>query len=216
MATNNAPMVVETHRTAIAAVDPRTMPPPALQVTAAIAAGLRSSKLVFPENAPARTIEDWRPPVVTDQATMHELRRRLQNLAKVLGPADRVMLEGRIAVLLAHYRSNDLPDWIEERVADDWADDLADYPLWAITEAARTWRRTKKFKPQISEIVQLCHAACEVYRKERSRIASIVEASEAATNPIVCEVRSIARSLLKPIPGYADPERQTAAEGTRR
>jgi hypothetical protein len=74
----------------------------------------------------------------------------------LLIPADRSWLLSRILTLLSHYRQDALPPALEAAVAEDWAEDLDEFPAWAIAEATRTWRRTRKFKPTIAEMRQLC------------------------------------------------------------
>jgi len=194
------PAPMQPERTAIA-LDPATMPPASKSVADLLKAGIRSTRYLFPENGPVKTIEVWEPPVVPDEATLGELARRLQNLRLAFEPAAPGELLSRVLVLLAHYRAAEHSKAVETGLAMDWADDLADYPMWAVEDAARTWRRTKKFRPQICEMIELCDAACGKLRIEWDRLESIANASEAARNPMSDKVRSLALSLIKPVPG---------------
>jgi hypothetical protein len=186
-------------RTKAAAIDPATMPPATSAVIKLLKEGVRSTHFLFPENGPIRETETWLPPFVTDTRTLEEVRDRLRNLHIALDPAPPGELLSRVMVLLAHYRVPDNSKATEYGIALDWADDLAAYPLWAIEEAARSWRRTKKFRPQICEMIGLCEDACGKLKTERKRLESVIDATELATNPVRRETRSSVRNLLKPI-----------------
>jgi hypothetical protein len=182
-----------------AAIDPATMPPATPAVTKLLKGGVRSTRLLFPENGPAREVETWLPPHVTDLRILVEVRNRLRNLAIALDPAPPGDLLSRIMVLLAHYRVAEHSKATEYGIALDWADDLAEYPLWAIEDAARKWRRTKKFRPQICEMIELCKDACGKLQTERRRLESVIDVSELASNPVRREVIALARSLMQPL-----------------
>ena len=135
------------------------------------------------------TREVWIPPAVT-AADIPDLRRQMAALDEVLAPAPRDGLLKRVLVLLAHYRTDPLPPDVEAAIAQDWADDLDGFPLWAIEEAARMWRRDPKkfrFKPHPNDIRLLC---AEVIAREstmRDRVARLLKAAGAdgatATSP---------------------------------
>jgi hypothetical protein len=182
-----------------AAIDPATMPPPTPAVTNLLKGGVRSTRLLFPENGPTREVETWLPLRVTDLRTLEEVRDRLCNVAIALDPAPPGDLLSRIMVLLAHYRVPEHSKATEYGIALDWADDLAEYPLWAIEDAARKWRRTKKFRPQICEMIELCEDACGKLKTERRRLESVIDASEPASNPVRQEVIAVVRSLTQPL-----------------
>jgi hypothetical protein len=179
--------------------DPATMPPATPAVTKVLKEGVRSTRLLFPENGPTREVEAWLPPRVTDIRVLEEVRDRLRNLAIALDPAPPGDLLSRIMVLLAHYRVPEHSKATEYGIALDWADDLAEYPMWAIEDAARKWRRTKKFRPQICEMIELCEDACGRLKTERRRLASVIDASELASNPARREAIAVVRSLLQPL-----------------
>jgi hypothetical protein len=182
-----------------AAIDPATMPPATSAVTRLLKEGVQSTRLLFPENRPTRGVETWLPPRVTDLRMLEEVRDRLRNLTIALDPAPPGDLLSRIMVLLAHYRVPEHSKATEYGTALDWADDLADYPMWAIEDAARKWRRTKKFRPQICEMIELCEDACGKLKTERRRLVSVIDASELASNPVRREAIAGVRSLLEPL-----------------
>ena len=173
------------------------IPPAAPNVAAALAAGLKSTRFLYPADGSIRTIEDWEPPMVTDKATGMAIWSRLQELEELTAPAEPARLMSRILVLLSHYRQASHSDVVEQGIADDWADDLGRHPMWAIDEAARRWRRTKKFRPQIAEMLDLCEDATREVVKERDRLRKILEAARASQNPLAERTRALTRSLLK-------------------
>lgn len=63
----------------------------------------------------------------------------------------------------------------------DWADDLGEFPAWAIDHAARIWRRTRKWRPSIAEIRSLCEDACASERALADRLRAVVQAGEATS-----------------------------------
>lgn len=178
---------------------PARMPPASPEVMAALAAGIKSSRFVFPQDGSVRTVEVWEPPVITDKRTGLAIWSRLEALERLTVPAGAGEVMSRILVLLSHYRQAGHSDAVERGIADDWAEDLGFYPMWAIDEAARRWRRTRKFKPQISEIIEFCdHAGGEAI-KERDRLRSIVAATEASCNPLTDRTRALARGMLRAV-----------------
>lgn len=181
------------------AENPAAPAPAPREVTDAIAAGVVSRRMLFPEDGPPRTLETWKAPVIEDKAVGAAVWARLAALDAWMAPADRPRLMSRILVLLAHYRSTQHADAVEQGIADDWAEDLAVYPMWAINEAARTWHRTRKFRPQISEIIELCEAATATSATERGRLRAMGYAAARGKNPLAARADHLASGLLKRI-----------------
>jgi len=67
-------------------------------------------------------------------------------------------------------------------LAMDWADDLGEFPAWAIDHAARVWRRSRKWRPSIAEIRSLCEDACAAERALADRLRAVAQAGEAASD----------------------------------
>jgi hypothetical protein len=178
---------------------PSTLGPPSREVMDAIEAGVVSRRMLFPDDGPPRTVEIWRAPVIKDNAIGAAIWSRLTALDACMAPAPRPELMSRVLVLLAHYKSSTHADAVEQGIADDWAEDLAAYPMWAVEEAARTWRRTRKFRPQISEMIELCEAATDRLALERGRLRSIVDAAARDRNPLAARTDRLARGLLKTV-----------------
>lgn len=76
---------------------------------------------------------------------------------------------GEIARLMMHYPSQfsadgvagkgaELVAGIQQSVRGDWAEDIAEYPGWVVSEACKVWRRSEqgKFRPSIAEFRHIC------------------------------------------------------------
>ena len=178
--------------------------PPVLQpcpeTAAVLERGVTERRFVFPDAGPARRVERWSPPALHNVAETASVERRLIALDGALQPANRGALLARVLALLSHYRMDPHPPEVEQRLADDWAEDLCDYPLWAVEEAARTWRRTRRFKPQPAEIVALCEAATGALQQERCRLQQVVEGEVARQGPLSHAVSALAYGLLRRMP----------------
>lgn len=173
---------------------------PCPEAAAVLERGVIERRFVFPDSGPARCVERWSPPALHDPAQVAAVERRLLVLDDALQPSDRGALLARVLALLSHYRMDPHPPEVEQRLADDWAEDLYDYPLWAVEDAARTWRRTRRFKPQPAEIVALCEDATVALRQERDRLRQVVEGETTRNNPVSGRVSSLARGLLQRMP----------------
>jgi len=149
-------------------------PPTAAQVTRAEASGALQpvsaavATLLAPQRVSGRYSEDgawlgqteyWAPPAVVPPAAIPDIMRQAAQIDEALAPADRGALLARIHALLSHYRQEALPAAVEQAIAEDWADDLGEYPMWAVEQACREWRRhpTKfRYKPLPGDIRNLC------------------------------------------------------------
>lgn len=169
-------------------------------VSTVLERGVAERRFLFPDTGPARRVERWSPPVVQSPAEMAAVERRLLALEDALQPAHRGALLARVLALLSHYRMDPHPPEVEQRLADDWAEDLGVYPLWAVEAAARTWRRTRRFKPQPAEMVALCDEISGYLRQERDRLRQVTEGEAAGRNPLSHGVATLARGLLRPMP----------------
>ena len=102
--------------------------------------------------------ELWEVPAVA-AADIPDLRRQLRLVESAMTPVDPGRLLARVLALLAQYRDAGLPAAVEQAVAEDFLDDLCEFPAWAIDEACRQWRRhpTKyRFKPFPGDLRLLC------------------------------------------------------------
>lgn len=118
--------------------------------------------------------EVWEPGQVT-LADVPELERQLALLDEAMEPSEPGALLARIHALLAQYRDKDpLPPQVEAAIAQDWLEDLGEFPFWVIVEACKQWRRHPskfRFKPLIGDILALCKeiSGRQIVQRERLR-----------------------------------------------
>lgn len=148
--------------------------PEALQEV--LATGMVECRPRFSENGFDGLSENWLPPTTVSARQAAMAQRMLNDLeSSVLAPAEPSRLLGRILALLSHYPAKGLTPDVEQLVAMDWAEDLGEFPGWAIDQAARTWRRTKKWRPSIAEMRALCEDACAQERELARRLRKIAQ-----------------------------------------
>lgn len=177
---------------------PGLLPCPVVQ--AVLERGITERRFLFPDAGPPRRVERWCPPAIHGPVEAAAVEQRLQVLDDVLQPAQRGALLARVLALLSHYRLDPHPPEVEQRLADDWAEDLGGYPLWAVEAAARAWRRTRRFKPQPVEMLALCEERCGALQRERDRLRQVAEGWASRRNPLSRDVAILARGLLQPMP----------------
>ena len=135
----------------------------------------------FTETGFADVVEDWTPPAGVTPRHAALARRALAEIDEgILTPAPSNHLLGRVLALLSHFPAKATTPEVEQLLAMDWADDLGEFPAWAIDQAARTWRRTRKWRPSIAEIRSLCEEACAAERALAERLRAIAVAGERA------------------------------------
>jgi hypothetical protein len=167
--------------TPIACVPGQASIPVSPRVAALVTSQNRTSR--FDENGTFLGInENWMPGPVTP-TDMPDLRQQLAILNEALAPADKGALLARVLTLLSHFPAKDLPPEVEQMMALDWAEDLGEFPAWAIDHAARIWRRTKKWRPSISEMRTLCQEAVAEDVSTRERVRKLLVKAEEAIEP---------------------------------
>lgn len=128
--------------------------------------------------------EKWSPPTIVEPANADAATTALAVIEReILVPVDPGWLLGRLLALFAHCppRSVPLDPAVERMVAGDWAEDLGEYPQWAVDQAVRIWRRTKKWRPTIMEMRALCDEAIATERTLAERLRQIAAAKSAGT-----------------------------------
>jgi hypothetical protein len=168
--------------------------PPALR--AAVADRPSRTKALFNEQGDyLGQADDWSPGSA-DPITVEMAGRVLADMERtILVPADPARLLARVFALFAHCPTKaPVSPEVEQIVAADWAEDLGEYPLWAIEQAARHWRRTSRFRPSIMEMRSLCEEACREERRVASRLKAIAASGEPEKRapPIVPKLRRMA------------------------
>ncbi len=152
--------------------------PPALQDV--LSGGRVENRSRFSEDGFDGVAESWSPPALTVQHRMLA-RQALDELdAGILAPASADHLLARVLALLSHFPAKGMTPEVERLVALDWADDLGEYPAWAIDAAARRWRRTRKWRPSIAEMRVLCEEACSRERNLAARLRAVACAPDRA------------------------------------
>lgn len=131
-----------------------------------LAAGHREHRPRFGDHGFEGLSESWSPAAAVTPRQAAIAQRVLADFeGSVLAPAEPDRLLGRVLALLSHYPAKGLTPDVEQLVAMDWVEDLGEFPGWAIDQAARSWRRTKKWRPSIAEMRALCEEACATERQ---------------------------------------------------
>lgn len=138
----------------------------------------------FAEDGFSGVAEDWVPPDGISAVQAALARRALAEMqATVLAPAPVNHLLARILALLSHYPAKGTTPEVEQMLAMDWAEDLGEFPAWAVDAAARLWRRTRKWRPSIAEMRSLCEEACTGERALAERLAAVARAGKELPAP---------------------------------
>lgn len=178
------------------------LPPPLRDL---LAEGRIDRRPRFVEDSFDGMVERWIPPSALTEQDAILARRALDELAAgVLAPAPANHLLGRILALLSHYPAKGTTAEVEQMVALDWAEDLGEYPAWAIDAAARRWRRTRKWRPSIAEMRALCDEATMPERALVERLRAVVAAAGAGTTaadtPGTSVRAMVATAVRRPVP----------------
>ena len=123
----------------------------------------------------------WTPREVT-VADVPPLRRQMAQVNAVMAPGDTGVVLARVLALLSHYRDRDpLPPAVEQAVAQDWADDLSEWPAWVVVAACKAWRQhpTKyRFKPVPGDIRLLCIEIAGKLPVVKQRLEKLIAAAQ--------------------------------------
>lgn len=165
-----------------------------------LAAGRASRRSRFTDDGFTDVVEDWSPP---PEVTPEHAALARQALAEIdgiiLAPAPANHLLGRVLALLSHYPAKATTPEVEQLLAMDWADDLGEFPWWAVDHAARVWRRTRKWRPSIAEIRGLCADACAIERGLAERLRAIAAAAERGGNDTADGSAAGGRATVRPL-----------------
>lgn len=91
-----------------------------------------------------------------------------------------------IAALLSYYRQPDRAPDLEASIAEQWGEDVEDYPLWAVQEACRIWRREPDNRrgPHPGEFRAICESLVGKARLQRDRLRRCLEMPPLLSAPI--------------------------------
>ncbi|WP_451979278.1 hypothetical protein [Azospirillum endophyticum] len=172
--------------------------PPALREL--LAQGRTDRRPRFGEDGFDGMIEQWSPPAGVTAAQAALARQSLEELlTTVLAPADSDHLLGRVLTLLSHFPAKGLSPEVERMMALDWAEDLGEYPSWVIDAAARSWRRSRKWRPSIAEMRSLCQELCAPEHMLADRLQALADAAprEAGATDLQADLESVATGALR-------------------
>ena len=167
----------------------------------AIDRGVKERRMVFPEGREARVVEIWNP-VKLPREVIEECDEHVAALRNILEPAKPKVVLARILTLLSHYGGDAKSPEVEQAMARDWADDVGEYPSWALDAAARRWRRTQKFRPRISEIRGFCEEIVDPHRRILARLTACRTATPNSAEAEVMSrrVAEISHGLFQRVP----------------
>jgi hypothetical protein len=143
---------------------------------------------------------DWRLPQRVPADVAAALPGATGELEQALRPAERDLLAAMIAKLLLHYWTPDMPPGHYDVLAEAWIEDLAEYPVAVVAEAALQWRRTEKWSPRICELRGLCDELLARHRRELLRLRFL----EACVARHGGQVPVLARRVGERLIDYAD------------
>ena len=142
--------------------------------------------------------EEWTPPAGVSAAQAAAAARALEVLRRgPLAPASPDRLLARVLALLSHYPAKGLSPEVEQMVALDWAEDLGEFPAWAVDRAARIWRRTRKWRPSIAEMRELCRESCAGERALAERLARLAQAAPLEGASVGDNLRALAAGAVR-------------------
>ena len=156
----------------------------ALALQALVPVSERVADLLKPERTIPRysdygfegNLEIWNPKEVA-QSDIPMLEQQLRLVEHTMEPSEPGALLARIHTLLSQYRDKDLPAPVEAAIAQDWLEDLGEFPIWVVVEACKQWRRhpTKfRFKPLIGDILNLCREIAGPHLVQRDRLRKLL------------------------------------------
>ena len=101
-------------------------------------------------------------------------RDYLRQLDVALKPALREKVLARIATLMAHYWTPQMPVNLQEAVALDWSEILSDLPWVAVEQAALEWLKTKDRRPTPAQFRKLAEQFIDERYGDRKAIEMVL------------------------------------------
>lgn len=157
-----------------------------------------TSDLRFPEDGSAYEVRrmkpGWQPPPLKSE-TETLARQTLAALDAYLAPGPITETAARIVVMREHFYVPDRPESMAEKVDGDWLDALAEYPAWAVNQAAKDWIATEARRPAPSAIKARCERLVKEARHERAIIAKALDHHERSTTPAAAKANAMIADL---------------------
>lgn len=192
----------------VAVLRPANPPAPPVAATASVARLLAPARSVpvCGSHGYERCRDIWEPPASVPAADLPELRRLHREATAALAPAPAPSLLARLFSLLAHYRADPLPAEVEAALAEDWLEDLGEFPQWVVDGACRAWRRDPvryRYRPLPGDLRRLCQDQTEALAALRDRTARLIAlaeppAAQTPASPIHQRIADFAASKRMP------------------
>lgn len=107
-----------------------------------------------------RRLQTLPPTSLPDVADVERIRRTLMQ------PCSQVWILARVAALLSPYYEKDTPQSVRKMEAEDWLQELSEYPQWAIERAVRWWKSAenpdRRKRPLEGDIGAICRREVDV------------------------------------------------------
>lgn len=126
--------------------------------------------------------------MLTSQIKTNEEYNEIVNALDPLSePARPAWIMARVAALLSQYYAADVPAAAVAIMAEDWLEELRDYPQWAITNAVRWWKSSenpnRKKKPLEGDIAERCRLEMGVVRVAEKACRDFLISGPTTTEP---------------------------------
>jgi hypothetical protein len=139
---------------------------------------------------------DWRLPDRIPEDVAAALPNAVRELEHALGHDDPQALAAIICDLLTLYPEPNRTLEHRALVAEHWLEDLAEYPLAVVAEAARHWRRSQQWAPRICELRALCDGLLARRRRELLRARFLLACVERHGGQVPVLARCIGERLV--------------------
>lgn len=115
-----------------------------------------------------------------------------------LEPGPRDDISGLLTRLRGHYFVPDMSPGMAKALADDWADDLGGYPLWAVKAACDRYRRGEPTRaPKPANIIAFAEEEIDDKRQEMREVERALSAKPAEPEPVPATREQVAAILEK-------------------
>lgn len=114
-------------------------------------------------------------PSAEDLPMLHASREMLLQMQKGDDRKEIAILVNR---LLLHYPLKQMTPEMNRMVAEDWLEDLGEFPSWAVARACKKYRRENSFRPTVDKILANCKAEIAPLKHKEFRIGLMIKDAE--------------------------------------
>ena len=112
------------------------------------------------------------------------LTNRLTAYRAYLQPGRREDISALLTRLRGHYFVPNMSHALAQALAEDWADDLGRFPVWAVKAACDSYRRSEPTKiPKPANIIAFCMEETEGERQEMREIELALSSKPGTSEP---------------------------------